>query len=43
MDMRIRLWNVGSLYRAGSLMTVSKELSRYVRYSGSEESQMGGQ
>jgi hypothetical protein len=29
MDMRIGLWNVRSLYRAGSLMTVSKELVRY--------------
>jgi hypothetical protein len=29
MDMRFRLWNVRSLYRAGFLMTVSRELSRY--------------
>jgi hypothetical protein len=29
MDMRFRLWNVRSLYRAGSLMTVSRELARY--------------
>jgi hypothetical protein len=28
MDMRFGLWNVRSLYRAGSLMTVSRELSR---------------
>jgi hypothetical protein len=28
-DMRFGLWNVRSLYRAGSLMTVSRELSRY--------------
>jgi hypothetical protein len=27
--MRFGAWNVRSLYRAGSLMTVSKELSRY--------------
>jgi hypothetical protein len=27
--MRFGLWNVRSLYRAGSLMTVSRELSRY--------------
>jgi hypothetical protein len=27
-DMRFGLWNVRSLYRAGSLMTVSRELSR---------------
>jgi hypothetical protein len=29
MDMKFGLWNVRSLYRAGSLMTVSRELSRY--------------
>jgi exonuclease III len=29
MDMRFGTWNVRSLYRVGSLMTVSKELSRY--------------
>jgi exonuclease III len=29
MDMRFDTWNVRSLYRAGSLMTVSRELSRY--------------
>jgi hypothetical protein len=29
MDMRFRLWNVRSLYRAGSLMTVSRELAIY--------------
>jgi hypothetical protein len=27
--MRFALWNVRSLYKAGSLMTVSRELSRY--------------
>jgi hypothetical protein len=27
--MRFGLWNVRSLYRAGSLMTVSRELSKY--------------
>jgi hypothetical protein len=27
--MRFGLWNVRSLYRVGSLMTVSRELSRY--------------
>jgi hypothetical protein len=27
--MRFELWNVRSLYRAGSLVTVSGELSRY--------------
>jgi hypothetical protein len=29
MDMRFGTWNVRSLYRVGSLMTVSKELARY--------------
>jgi hypothetical protein len=29
MDMRFGLWNVKSLYRAGSLTTVSRELARY--------------
>jgi hypothetical protein len=29
MDMRFGLWNVRSLYRAGSLMSVSRELSKY--------------
>jgi hypothetical protein len=29
MDMRYGTWNVRSLYRAGSLVTVSKELSEY--------------
>jgi hypothetical protein len=29
MDMRFGLWNVRSLYRAGSLMTVSSKLARY--------------
>jgi hypothetical protein len=29
MNMRFGLWNVRSLYRAGSLMTVSRELARY--------------
>jgi hypothetical protein len=28
-DMRFGTWNVGSLYRAGSLKTVSRELARY--------------
>jgi hypothetical protein len=27
--MRFGLWNVRSLYKAGSLITVSKELARY--------------
>jgi hypothetical protein len=29
MDMRLGLWNVRGLYRAGSLMAVSRELARY--------------
>jgi exonuclease III len=29
MDLRLGTWNVRSLYRAGSLVTVSKELSKY--------------
>jgi hypothetical protein len=29
MDMRFGTWNVKSLYRAGSLMTVAKEISEY--------------
>jgi hypothetical protein len=29
MDMRFGTWNIRSLYRMGSLMTVSRELSRY--------------
>jgi hypothetical protein len=29
MDMRFGIWNVGSLYRAGSLMIVSRELASY--------------
>jgi hypothetical protein len=33
MEMRFGIWNVTSLYRAGSLVTVSKGLS--IRFSGS--------
>jgi hypothetical protein len=29
MDIRFGTWNMQSLYRAGSLVTVSKELSKY--------------
>jgi hypothetical protein len=29
MDIRLETWKVKSLYRAGSLVTVSKELSKY--------------
>jgi hypothetical protein len=29
MGMRFGMWNVRSLYRAGSLMTAAKEISKY--------------
>jgi hypothetical protein len=29
MDMRFGMWNVRNLYRAGSLLTVSREPARY--------------
>jgi hypothetical protein len=29
MDMRFWTWNMRSLYRAGSLMTVAEEISKY--------------
>jgi hypothetical protein len=29
MDMRFGIWNIRSMYRAGSLMRVPRELSRY--------------
>jgi exonuclease III len=29
MDMRFGTWNIRSMYRVGSLMTVLRELSRY--------------
>jgi hypothetical protein len=29
MNMRFGIWNVRSLYRAGWLMTVAKEISKY--------------
>jgi hypothetical protein len=32
MDMRFGMWNIRSLYRAGSLATVSKELLKYKLY-----------
>jgi hypothetical protein len=41
MDMRFDMWNAKSLHKAGSLMTVEKELSKYVRFSGSTGGQMG--
>jgi hypothetical protein len=42
MNMRLGTWNVRCLYRSGSLVPVSKELSKYVRFSGSAGGQMGG-
>jgi hypothetical protein len=30
MDMRFGMWNIRSLYRVDSLMTVSRELTRYI-------------
>jgi hypothetical protein len=42
MDMRFGMCNVRSLYRVGSVFTVSRELARYVRFSGSAGGQMGG-
>jgi hypothetical protein len=49
MDMRLGTWNIGSLYRVASLMTVSTELSRYrldlvevqVRWEGSGNAPAG--
>jgi hypothetical protein len=32
MDVRVGTWNVRSLYRAGSLMTVAKEIPKYNLY-----------
>jgi hypothetical protein len=38
MDMRFGTWNVRSLYTAGTLMTVSREVSRYkVNLVGEQE------
>jgi exonuclease III len=51
MDMRFGTWNVRSLYRVGSLMTVSRELARYkldlvgvqeVRWEGGGTEHAGG-
>jgi hypothetical protein len=43
MDMRFGLWNVRSLYRAGSLMAVSMELSKYkLDLVGVQEVRWGG-
>jgi hypothetical protein len=44
MDIRFATWNVRSLYRVGSLVAVSKELSRYMLdLVGGGSGQMGGQ
>jgi hypothetical protein len=29
MDMRFGIWNIRSMYRAGSLRTVAEEISKY--------------
>jgi hypothetical protein len=42
MDMRSGLWNVRSLYRAGSLMSFEGTSQIYVRFCGSAGGQMGG-
>jgi hypothetical protein len=43
MDMRFGTWNVRSLYRAGSLMTVAKEISKYkLNLVGVQEVRWGG-
>jgi hypothetical protein len=43
MDMRFGTWSVRSLYRAGSLMTVAKEISKYKLYLvGAQVSWDGG-
>jgi hypothetical protein len=41
MDMRFGTLNVKSLYEAGFLKTVLKELSKHVRFSGSTKGHMG--
>jgi hypothetical protein len=50
MDMRFGKWNIRSLNRAGSLMTIARELSRYrldlaqvqdVRWNGSDTDPAG--
>jgi hypothetical protein len=50
MDIIFGTWNIRSLYRVGSLMTVSRELSRYrlelvgvqeVRWEGSDTAPAG--
>jgi hypothetical protein len=41
MDMRLGMWNIRSLYRSGSLVTVAREISNYVRFTGSTRGQMG--
>jgi hypothetical protein len=43
MDMRFGTWNVWSLYRVGSLITVEGTVQIEVRFSGSAGGQMGGQ
>jgi hypothetical protein len=40
-DMSFGTWDVTSLYRVGSLVSVLKELSKYARFSRREGDQMG--
>jgi hypothetical protein len=43
MDMRFGTWNVRSLYRAGSLITVAEEISKYkLHLVGVQEVRCGG-
>jgi hypothetical protein len=43
MNMRFGTWNIRSLYRVGSLMTVEGTVQIKVRFSGSKGGQMGEQ
>jgi hypothetical protein len=38
-DMRFSTWNAGNIYRAGSLLTVMKEISQYSGRTGSQTGQ----
>jgi hypothetical protein len=41
MGMRFDTWNIKSMHRAGSLMAVGEEISKYVTFSGNKGGQMG--
>jgi hypothetical protein len=41
MNMRFGMCNVRSLYRASPLMTIAKEISKYVRFNGNIGRQIG--